>query len=440
MKIVLLILLSSCALVVNSEYPRFKRRGPQPPPPPPRPPPYTKKWQKPPGQFQRPSNGRGRPPAIPPKIMQQAFKIPPITKPHQHQPFPKHHQKRPAAPAAFWQRPHHFDQINNNNVQFPKQEIVAHLAPHKQEKAPFQSSPAIPVAVDYDYHVQTNNIPTHANPIKQIGEKGPIHTIPAPNLSMADAPKHAYQEIRRPHQQHYGVVHQYQVTEPDEQIAGPQEPVRAYQNQIHFDQMPQETYQYRPQTQAILSTYLQQQPAAVDKSINVRPSYQSFNYDEQAQQQRTKSGAGFVTATYSLGDDRHLVSDDDQDPLTQAQIVQSYFDTGAKTGDGGGDADAKPSASDQERLLASYYASLPNQEAAERLARLQAAGKVNSNLMKVGYQTAENSIDIYVPDDDAQTSRKDVDRDEAATDYEDEVEEGETLQSQEQTAGYGAKL
>lgn len=48
--------------------------------------------------------------------------------------------------------------------------------------------------------------------------------------------------------------------------------------------------------------------------------------------------------------------------------------------------DAKPSASgniEKEVLNTSFYSSLPSKEAAERLAKLQAAGKVNSNLMQL---------------------------------------------------------
>nr|CAI5827910.1 unnamed protein product [Callosobruchus analis] len=42
---------------------------------------------------------------------------------------------------------------------------------------------------EFDYHIQTNNIPAAlTNPIKQIGEKCPIHTIAAPNLSLKVRP------------------------------------------------------------------------------------------------------------------------------------------------------------------------------------------------------------------------------------------------------------
>lgn len=56
---------------------------------------------------------------------------------------------------------------------------------------PFLSSPAVSIP-EYDYHIQTNNIP-HPNTIQQNDEKGPIHTIPAPNLSLADKPQNIEQ-------------------------------------------------------------------------------------------------------------------------------------------------------------------------------------------------------------------------------------------------------
>lgn len=51
---------------------------------------------------------------------------------------------------------------------------------------PFLSSPTVAMP-EYEYHIQTNSIP-HPNTIQQNDEKGPIHTIPAPNLSLADKP------------------------------------------------------------------------------------------------------------------------------------------------------------------------------------------------------------------------------------------------------------
>lgn len=51
---------------------------------------------------------------------------------------------------------------------------------------PFLSSAPINLP-EYDYHIQTNNIPL-SNTIQQTDEKGPIHTIPAPNLSLIDKP------------------------------------------------------------------------------------------------------------------------------------------------------------------------------------------------------------------------------------------------------------
>ncbi|GJQ73140.1 hypothetical protein Trydic_g1767 [Trypoxylus dichotomus] len=58
--------------------------------------------------------------------------------------------------------------------------------PKLPTEKPFLSSPTINLR-EYDYHLQTNSIP-HSNTIQQNDEKGPIHTIPAPNLSLIDKP------------------------------------------------------------------------------------------------------------------------------------------------------------------------------------------------------------------------------------------------------------
>lgn len=112
---------------------------------------------------------------------------------------------------------------------------------------------------EYDYHIQTNSIPNGpVNTIKQVGEKGPIHTIPAPNLSLKDKPtaNEVRKEVNYPQTTTYLQVdqsHHYQVTEPPE--SGQAKLFRAQQQKLQ--QLQQQQFQQHQLQQQQL--YQQQQ-------------------------------------------------------------------------------------------------------------------------------------------------------------------------------------
>lgn len=206
------ILVALCSLqIVSAEY-RFKVRGPPTPPRPPPVPQYAKKWQH---QHQHPSRSQ----------------------PNRHRPIPVHMPPSYKIPMGIPQGPRPVAQPVRNFWKNTQSKTNFRVQPSEK---PFLSSPAVK-AQEFDYHLQTNNIPTHAIPIKQVGEKGPIHTIPAPNLSLADKPI-VVEEVRseKQHQQFHTAslqqnrpefqqkqqqqqqqhLHQYQVTESNEPNAG----------------------------------------------------------------------------------------------------------------------------------------------------------------------------------------------------------------------------
>lgn len=199
------ILVTICSLkVVSGEY-RFKVRGPPTPPRPPPVPQYAKKWLH---QHQHPSRSQ----------------------PTRHRPIPVHMPPSYKIPMGMPQGPRPVAQPVRNFWKNTQSKTNFRVQPSEK---PFLSSPAVK-AQEFDYHLQTNNIPTHAIPIKQVGEKGPIHTIPAPNLSLADKPI-VVEEVRseKQHQQFHTAslpqnrpefqqqqLHQYQVTESSEPNLG----------------------------------------------------------------------------------------------------------------------------------------------------------------------------------------------------------------------------
>ncbi|XP_018330079.1 GATA zinc finger domain-containing protein 10-like [Agrilus planipennis] len=212
--------------IASAEY-RFKRRGPAPPqrpPPAPGPPAYLKKWQ-----LARPHRGVSRPP----------------------RPIPVHNQ-----PQNYGKVPLPIGPVKTNYQALNRihQKPLKSL-PRKPTVKPFQSSRPLNFQPELDYHIQTNNIPNAipiqnkvadiANqiPIKQLDEKGPIHTIPAPNLSRDKPSYHSddtfkerrhYQEHHRPdviqqqQQQQQQKFHQYQVTESSEQLSKYNIPQKTY--------------------------------------------------------------------------------------------------------------------------------------------------------------------------------------------------------------------
>ncbi|CAH1100096.1 unnamed protein product [Psylliodes chrysocephalus] len=581
MKIILLILLSICTLL-NAEQLRYKPRGP---PQRRRSPPhrqFAKKWHQGGPLIQMKPHGlppHGLIQGVPQGMLQFPLRGPPLRqKPMNHNLNNNHNHnnnmpmllvaplhlgqnklpqgipqgipqvlQRPATPPIrnYWK-----NQVNN--VQFPPEKVYVPQGPSQQveKQKPFRSAPSLPVQ-EYDYHVQTNQIPhSHINPIKQIGEKGPIHTIPAPNLSLRDKPamihevrnELSYQPQNIPYEQQRQEVsfqhssphevrgeisfghkipqsthvniqksHEYQVTEPSEHNQKLQRIQQEHQKQIQLqiqkqiehmqkqnaqqesqqiliasDSIPlQHNLDQNPTGDIILSnnlspkdlyqlvnanypqahqnhqlehiqlfqpdgTFLEQFPQesiqASDK-ISFQPEFQSFNYDEQAHQKSLskKDMSSLVSATYNLGSDhKETSSRNSEDALEQSELVQSYFDSRSDVSDNKIESDAKSKKdSNEEKLVGSYYSSLPNKEAAERLAQLQSAGKINSNLMKLStnQNDSNESMTILIPDDDddnteAKNASEKENKDEFS-DYEDEEDEN---MASEESAEFGHRI
>lgn len=508
-----ILFLAVCVQWVSSEY-RYKIRGPPPPPRPPPIPQYVKKWQ----------NG----PRGPPPSRQRPI---PVHMPHSHK-IPLGHPgvSRPIAPPVrnFWKN----SQINNFRP--------------PQEK-PFLSSPQIGGNIktkDLDYHIHTNAIPTHTNPIKQVGEKGPIHTIPAPNLSLADKPAvldEIRKEIPKPH---YAPIlqsplqspnHQYQVTESSEpsyhnqykqfklqqpfyqDISGLEAQTSAHKAEqaavqhpqnldfknpnFNFDQQfqlqqndqasqisdaqisPHELYELLQQNQQpqLLESFkipvvqqqqqqqfqeqLQQQQISDyqillnnqqgDKTKSfydqlqqqqVQPEYHSFNYDEQHHKNAQISGVS-VGADYNLepaADSSELihtaVARNPNDQTAQAQYVQQYFEIKDESGvDNYVEPDAKSSqdqqntensvdAAQSDVISSAFYSTLPNRQAAEALASLQAAGKVNSKTKNQQVEAHHRTpLTIYIPENEQTKNERKEQKD-------------SSLEKQENQSSYGNRI
>ncbi|KAJ8920553.1 hypothetical protein NQ315_005422 [Exocentrus adspersus] len=555
--IILLILLSACTLL-KAEYPRHKVRGV---PHPPRLPPskqFAKKWHQPPAYPPQRNPIRARPIQAPMGPSHKVAMGVPSGKPQ----IPTRHVSHPVR--NFWQNA---PQVNN--VKYPQEKpyMVPQNKPYLPQEKPILVAPSIK-SQENDYHIQTNNIPTtHTNPIKQIGEKGPIHTIPAPNLSLRDKPiiveevkyQHKHNEVEQKHQYHVTeqpepltknklyrgqsqllqqqqiipqqfyqkqFEHQHQIQQPQQQqqqqhkqdlflqqqlqkqieiqpqlfytpdtvplssdlnvptqktpqgeiylgnqltpnelyqligAAYPQQPQVQVKNvQDNFYQM-QKTQQV-PNYQALLTQQLFQpeqknyeqntQPAvnnrrASDKVV-FEPELHSFNYDEQTYQANQKG----LTA-YSLDKKiPKLESRSSVDSLVQAQLIQNYFDTRSDVEDNDVEPDAKPSAAQETQtnginkdlLESSYFSSLPNKEAADRLAELQAAGKINSNLMKLSTDDQQtNSSNNGEQNNSNEGSNENFSENinHSDAEYEDYSLEEETGSSQEKHDEFGDKL
>ncbi|KAG5877136.1 hypothetical protein JTB14_027379 [Gonioctena quinquepunctata] len=508
MKIILLILLSACTLL-EAEYPRYKVRGPPYPPRSPTSQHFFKKWYQPP---QYPPRGLSRPRPMPqiPVMMHDSHKIPMGVPPAPPRPL--------AQPVrTFWKN-------TQASMKFVPEKVYQSqppppLLPPIPEK-PFLSAPSISMQ-ELDYHLQTNNIPTaYINPIKQIGEKGPIHTIPAPNLSLRDKPiivEEIRNEINYPHPQTYVKVeqsHQYQVTEQPEpipsqkffrgqqqQLHHPQQQIHHPQQQLHQNQIPQQLNQIQghpdqqdvqqqfevqnqfdsqqpyfapesphspqnfdqstqqgdiilnnhltpqelyqliesghsdskqqqsqvPDYQAIISQQLfrpevghpgqildAESSQIASGQIRFQPEYQSFNYDEQAHQKSLgkKQLSSLVSAAYNLdasADESQYYpsSRNSANQVEQSEIVQNYFDKRSDVIENDVEPDTKANLKNkklnhqaEETIIgSSYYSSLPNKETAERLAQLQAAGKVNSHLMEITSSVQNSNDPIKLPKD-----------------------------------------
>lgn len=437
--------------------------------------------------------------------------------------MPHHHLPPPRMPVR--QRPiplhNHHNYKSHSNLPGPPRPMPPPAVPpislpirnlwkntiFKAPEKPFQSSPPVN-KLEYDYHVQTNNIPTHTSPIKQLDYKGPIHTIPAPNLSPADKPKNI--EEVQPIEQEKTIVqiqkaHQYQVTESTDPVYS------SFNKQPYYDlelsknhdnlKTPQteiahkdttsvttqdllkllNTYNQQPQLlngftlpliqpqltrqqinpyQALLSqpqifqaepTFADQFPQSFTQNYktNLQPQLHTFNYEENPQPQEGLSSS--VSSDYTLDPEtaesfQNTFLHNPVEALAQTQYVQRFFDTrDDNVATNNVEPDARPAKNfeadqnNEEIVSGAYYTILPNREAAEALASLQEAGKLNSNNMQ---QTQNIQVSphvpmtIYVPDEyeENQSGQIDEDRSNSATNeknennnrqYE-EVNEGET--------------
>lgn len=138
--------------------------------------------------------------------------------------------------------------------------------------------------------------------------------------------------------------------------------------------------------------------------INFKPEFHSFNYDEQAhqasQKEKFKKGhSSLVTATYTLSPGnvfaRHGQVENDDSPhqgignRSDQDISVENDESSINNVETGHEKEVE-----EQFLETPYYSSLPSKEAAERLADLQAAGKINHNLMELSQPKEDMTIFI----------------------------------------------
>lgn len=147
-------------------------------------------------------------------------------------------------------------------------------------------------------------------------------------------------------------------------------------------------------------------------NTNFKPEFQSFNYDEQAhqasQKELYKKGlSSLVTATYTLSPgnvfERHGQVEDDDSPHADIGSRSDINVNGVE--DEKIEEPIEEKKAEEKLIQTPYYSSLPNKEAAERLADLQAAGKINHNLMELS--KSRDDMAIFIADDnDALNDKK----------------------------------
>lgn len=211
------------------------------------------------------------------------------------------------------------------------------------------------------------------------------------------------------------------------------------QLQQHFVQQTQPiaatSYQAALNTPQLLqaeSAYFNQIPDAISQQIkdNFKPQFHTFNYVEPAPQNYPSKqfAQSRVTADYSLEPETSantnvVALQSAQDALAQTQYIQHYFatredgnavnnenvidDNLSKDGSNKASQILSELSAKNEISPSMFYSSLPNKEAADRLASLQAAGSINSNLRKIKQKEPEQNLNqreqmrIYVPDEEA---------------------------------------
>lgn len=174
-----------------------------------------------------------------------------------------------------------------------------------------------------------------------------------------------------------------------------------------------------PQNQVFHPEYVNQIQDVPDSvKNNFKPQFHTFNYEEQSRHKSVPNdfAQSRVTGDYQIepetSENNPSVSvQTPNEALAQTQYVQQYFaNTEENVNENVVEDESDKEATRILSQLASngevspnmFYTSLPNREAAEALASLQAAGNVNSNLMKNLPQNDQpsNGMRIYVPDEE----------------------------------------
>ncbi|KAK9871188.1 hypothetical protein WA026_011469 [Henosepilachna vigintioctopunctata] len=460
-------------------------RGPPRPPPHP---PFVKKWHQLQMTHLRGPTSHSRPRPIPVHYNTQKLK--------KHYPpninLNRLVQQMPSV-RPFWNSPTTFRPPTEAPL-FTKSTEKYSFIPPKHKPKPQNTK-------DYDFHIQTNQIPvgissTLHNPIQQVGEKGPIHTIPAPNLSPSDKPlniEHVRPQVnvQQYHYQPELFRHEYQVTEANEQAkhsnyehdlaslhqnldqSGPRltsevrfnsqnsdkaaEYYQVVQPSLETEDIPHDQFlkelpnfqllisedtQKQPQgssnqqqpllvpeisqqiqqpnqyqqplfvaDQSFVQKFQQMQNQDFSKQFTLNPEFHSFNYNEQ-DYQKQNSKSSLVSAGYNLDIEpegseivHQAIARTPEDSLAQSQYVQRFFETNNDNAGSNNIAtdvssigQPRPQEGNEEESPEAFYSSLPNKEVADTLASLQAAGRINSNLMQLSNRGSnrQEPIEIFV--------------------------------------------
>lgn len=146
-----------------------------------------------------------------------------------------------------------------------------------------------------------------------------------------------------------------------------------------------------------------------------KPEFQSFNYDEQAHQASQKDLmkkklSSLVTATYTLSPsnmfERHGQVESEEAPYKQFESRSDTRNSGENE-ETNEKQDKTVEKTDGKDVETPYYSSLPSKAAADRLADLQAAGKINHNLMELS--KTNDDMAIFISDKDEKTNGIDND-------------------------------
>lgn len=191
-------------------------------------------------------------------------------------------------------------------------------------------------------------------------------------------------------------------------------------------------------------------------TLDFKPEFQSFNYDEQAHQASQKDLmkkklSSLVTATYTLSPgnvfERHGQVESEEAPYKQFGNRSDMKNSG-ESEETTEKRENNVEKTDEKVLETPYYSSLPSKEAADRLADLQAAGKINHNLMELSKSNDDMTILISEKDDNTAGNENDTSHiyhdntKEANIEYDDYAQEdNQSLESIEQNSKeFGSRI